>query len=70
MTERDDSVSRRYRELPAEEPPRALDEAILAASRRAAGARPAPRAGRLLSRRSPRRPRPLSPTRPVAWNRQ
>src|SRR5438552_1337822 len=41
MTERDDSVSRRYRELPAEEPPRALDEAILAASRRAAGARPA-----------------------------
>ena len=29
-------VSRRYRELGAEEPPRALDEAILAASRRAA----------------------------------
>ncbi len=42
MTERDDAVSRRYRELPAEEPPRALDEAILAASRRAADARPAP----------------------------
>jgi hypothetical protein len=49
MTERDDAVSRRYRELPAEEPPRALDEAILAASRRAhaatrrpAEARPAP----------------------------
>ena len=43
MTERDDVVSKRYRELPAEEPPRALDEAILAASRRAAGSRPAPR---------------------------
>jgi hypothetical protein len=42
MTEHDDTVSRRYRELPAEEPPRALDEAILAASRRAALARPAP----------------------------
>jgi len=42
MTERDDAVSRRYRELPAEEPPRALDEAILAASRRAADSRPAP----------------------------
>src|SRR5262245_30031294 len=42
MTERDDAVSRRYRELPAEEPPRALDEAILAASRRAVDARPAP----------------------------
>lgn len=39
----DDAVSRRYRELPPEEPPRALDEAILAASRRAAGARPVPR---------------------------
>jgi hypothetical protein len=45
----DDAVSRRYRELPAEEPPRALDEAILAASRRAhaasrrpTSARPAP----------------------------
>jgi hypothetical protein len=42
MTERDDAVSKRYRELGAEEPPRALDEAILAASRRAAGTRPAP----------------------------
>src|SRR5688572_30106370 len=31
--ERDPQVSRRYRELGAEEPPRALDEAILAASR-------------------------------------
>jgi hypothetical protein len=35
-------VSGRYRELPREEPPRALDEAILAASRRAVDARPAP----------------------------
>ena len=35
MTEngRDPKVSRRYRELGAEEPPRALDEAVLAASR-------------------------------------
>ena len=32
--ERDPDVSRRYRELGAEEPPRALDEAILAASRK------------------------------------
>jgi len=45
----DDAVSRRYRELPAEEPPRSLDEAILASSRRAhaaprrpSSARPAP----------------------------
>jgi len=35
-------VSGRYRELPREEPPRALDDAILAASRRAVDARPAP----------------------------
>src|SRR6185295_11108473 len=41
MTERDDTVSKRYRELPAEEPPRTLDEAILAASRRAVQAGPA-----------------------------
>jgi hypothetical protein len=34
--ERDPRVSNRYRELGAEEPPRALDEAILAASRRPA----------------------------------
>ena len=33
-------VSAAYRELGAEEPPRALDEAILAAARREAGARP------------------------------
>jgi hypothetical protein len=33
--ERDPQVSRRYRELGAEEPPRALDDAILAASRKA-----------------------------------
>jgi hypothetical protein len=32
----DEKVARRYRELEAEEPPRALDEAILAASRRSA----------------------------------
>jgi hypothetical protein len=44
MTERDDdkAVSQRYRELGAEEPPRALDAAILAAAHREAGARPAP----------------------------
>ena len=30
-----DGVSRRYRELGAEEPPRVLDDAILAAARRA-----------------------------------
>lgn len=44
MTERDDDarVSQRYRELPAEEPPRALDEAILAAARREVRAHPAP----------------------------
>jgi hypothetical protein len=39
---RDPDLSRRYRELGAEEPPRALDEAILAASRRAVDSRPAP----------------------------
>jgi hypothetical protein len=33
-------VSSRYRELGAEEPPRALDDAIFAAARREAGARP------------------------------
>lgn len=44
MTEhdRDDEISRRYRDLAREEPPRALDDAILAASRRAVEARPAP----------------------------
>jgi hypothetical protein len=44
MTEetRDPKVSASYRELGAEEPPRGLDEAILAASRRAASAHPAP----------------------------
>jgi hypothetical protein len=35
-------ISGRYRELPREEPPRALDDAILAASRRAVDAHPAP----------------------------
>jgi hypothetical protein len=38
----DPKLSQRYRELPREEPPRHLDEAILAASRRAAESRPAP----------------------------
>ena len=36
----DRKVSERYRELPREEPPRALDDAILAASRRAVHSRP------------------------------
>jgi len=36
----DAEISRQYRQLGAEEPPRALDEAILAAARREAGARP------------------------------
>jgi len=35
-------ISQRYRELPREEPPRHLDDAILAAARRAAETRPAP----------------------------
>src|SRR3990170_836815 len=38
----DDDISRRYRELPPEEPPRYLDEAIRAAARRAVHTRPAP----------------------------
>ena len=42
MSDDDKKVSERYRELPREEPPRALDDAILAASRRAVQARPAP----------------------------
>ena len=40
--ERDPKISQGYRELGAEEPPRALDAKILAASRRAVDARPAP----------------------------
>jgi hypothetical protein len=36
------NISKRYRDLPREEPPRALDDAILAKSRRAVQARPAP----------------------------
>src|SRR3954468_3021696 len=40
--ERDPQVSKAYRDLGAEEPPRALDDKILAASRRAAESRPAP----------------------------
>ena len=40
MAERDDALSRRYRALAREEPSAALDAAILAASRRAVGARP------------------------------
>jgi hypothetical protein len=38
----DPKLSQRYRELPREEPPRHLDDAILAASRRAGASRPAP----------------------------
>ena len=40
--DRDEELSRRYRELSREGPPRALDEAILAASRREVESRPAP----------------------------
>jgi hypothetical protein len=43
MTDSDDKLSRRYRELPREEPGADLDSAILAASRRAVGARPGAR---------------------------
>jgi len=42
MTTDDDKASQRYRELPREEPPRHLDDAILAASRRAVHTHPAP----------------------------
>ena len=44
MTENDrvDEIRRRYRELAREEPPRALDDAILAAARRELETRPAP----------------------------
>lgn len=38
----DGDISRRYRELGREEPPRHVDEAIRAAARRAVGTRPAP----------------------------
>src|SRR5512145_1860072 len=38
----EEKISRRYRELPREEPPRHLDDAILAAARRAVNTRPAP----------------------------
>ncbi|MEO8143447.1 MAG: hypothetical protein ABI654_04465 [Betaproteobacteria bacterium] len=44
--ERDPKVSAAYRDLGAQEPPRALDDAILAAARRAAGARPSALAAR------------------------
>jgi hypothetical protein len=40
--ERDPKVSQRYRDLGREEPPRELDQAILAAARRAGKTRPAP----------------------------
>src|SRR5688572_2046210 len=40
--DRDEDLSRRYRELPREEPPHALDDAILAAARRELETRPAP----------------------------
>jgi len=39
-TDRDDEIARRYRALATEEPGAALDDAILAKSRRAVGARP------------------------------
>lgn len=39
-TDRDDEIARRYRTLATEEPGAALDDAILAKSRRAVGARP------------------------------
>ena len=42
MTEDDAKVSARYRELAREEPPRHVDDAILAAARRATASRPAP----------------------------
>src|SRR5687768_15502972 len=38
----DGDISRRYRELPREEPPRHVDDAIRAAARRAVSTRPAP----------------------------
>ena len=38
----DQKITQRYREVPREEPPRHLDEAILAAARRAVKTRPAP----------------------------
>ena len=41
MTDSDDKLLQRYRALSREEPPRALDDAILAASRRAVAAKPA-----------------------------
>lgn len=40
MTDQDDAISRRYRGMAREEPPATIDEAILAASRRAVGAGP------------------------------
>ena len=42
MNDDDAKVSARYRELSREEPPRHLDDAILAAARRATASRPAP----------------------------
>ena len=42
MADDDAKLSARYRELPREEPPRHLDDAILAAARRATASRPAP----------------------------
>jgi len=40
--EHDDEIGKRYRELAREEPPRAVDDAILAAARRELETRPAP----------------------------
>src|SRR5258705_8898062 len=43
MIDGDDKLSKRYRDLESEEPPRALDEAILASARRAVAPRSAQR---------------------------
>ena len=53
--ERDPQVSQRYRELGAEEPPRALDDAILAASRRATTGEMRSRPAPLVAPAGPRR---------------
>jgi hypothetical protein len=60
--ERDDEIARRYRELPREEPPRAIDEAILAAARRELETRPDPELASA--------PPPAAPTPPAAKEQQ
>src|SRR6266705_3475055 len=66
--ERDPKVSRRYRELGAEEPPTELDAGILAASRRAAETRLAPLVPPTGRRRPRRRRRHGRLTRRETWN--